>query len=85
VGNLPAGGKLPIPEPGTNRCSCWAEGELEIHVEQRLLEAPEVPLEQLGMGAWIGCNRDEEALESAMKGLAPALKSRMWNGVGRLK
>ena len=85
VGNLRAGGKHPIPAAGTSRCSCWGEGELTSHLAQRLREAPKVPLEQLGMGAWIGCNRDKEALESAMKGLAPPLKARMLNGVERLQ
>jgi len=82
--NLRVGGKLPIPDPGTNRCSCWAEGTLATFVKQRLSEDPQVPLEQLGMGAWIGCNRDEASLSAALEGLGPTLKGRIWAGARAL-
>jgi hypothetical protein len=82
--NLRVGGKSPIDPPGTNRCSCWPEGELTAHIEQRLREDSQVPVEQLGLGAWIGCNRDESALTAAIKGLNPVLKARVWDGARTL-
>jgi hypothetical protein len=78
--NLRGGGKLPLPEPGSNRCSCWEEGELASFVALRMREDPAVPVEQLGLGAWIGCNRDKVALSSALVGLSPILRARIWEG-----
>lgn len=78
--NLRVGGKLPLPEPGSNRCACWEEGALATFVAQRMREDPAVPVEQLGLGAWIGCNRDEAALSSALVGLSPVLLARVWAG-----
>jgi hypothetical protein len=78
--NLRVGGKLPLPEPGSNRCSCWEEGALATFVAQRVSEDQAVPVEQFGLGAWIGCNRDEVALSAALVGLSPMLRARVWAG-----
>ena len=74
-----------IPEPGSNRCSCWPEGEFAVHLEQRLEEYAELPVNQLAVGAWIGCNRNEEAMTAAMRGLAPSTAERVWQAIDQFR
>ena len=74
-----------IPEPGSNRCSCWPEGEFAVHLQQRLEEYAELPVNQLAVGAWIGCNRDQKAMTAAMRGLAPSIAERVWVAIDQFR
>ena len=74
------GGPVPSPDEPSSRCGCWGPGELAKHIELRQVDAPQIHLDQLGMGAWIACNRDPIALESALEGLAPELRVQVLSG-----
>ena len=60
-------GRLPHPTGG--RCSCWSEGELAEVLQEWLRMNPGLQVEAVGQAAWIGCDRDMAAVESAAQGL----------------